>query len=95
MNGSRTSRPQHPDPRPPAGRAERAVELALRAPSLHNTQPWRWRIADDAVELHADLPLRAASRRGCATPADGPMGPGSEGADPGTGTCDSPRRGPP
>src|SRR5689334_15718765 len=31
-----------------------AVERALRAPSVHNTQPWRWRITDDAVELHAD-----------------------------------------
>jgi hypothetical protein len=31
-----------------------AVERALRAPSVHNTQPWRWRIADDAVQLHAD-----------------------------------------
>jgi nitroreductase len=32
----------------------RAVEHALRAPSVHNTQPWRWRIGDDVVELHAD-----------------------------------------
>ena len=32
----------------------RAVERALRAPSVHNTQPWRWRITTDAVELHAD-----------------------------------------
>ena len=31
-----------------------AVEVALRAPSVHNTQPWRWRIGDDHVELHAD-----------------------------------------
>jgi nitroreductase len=31
-----------------------AVEYALRAPSVHNTQPWRWRIRPDAVELHAD-----------------------------------------
>ena len=31
-----------------------AVENALRAPSVHNTQPWRWRIASDHVELHAD-----------------------------------------
>jgi nitroreductase len=31
-----------------------AVEHALRAPSVHNTQPWRWRITDDAVQLHAD-----------------------------------------
>jgi hypothetical protein len=33
-----------------------AVEHALRAPSVHNTQPWRWRIdnADGVVELFAD-----------------------------------------
>ena len=31
-----------------------AVEHALRAPSVHNTQPWHWRIRPDAVELHAD-----------------------------------------
>jgi nitroreductase len=31
-----------------------AVEHALRAPSVHNTQPWRWRITRNAVELHAD-----------------------------------------
>jgi hypothetical protein len=35
--------------------ALRVVELACRAPSVHNTQPWRWRLVDDAtVELHAD-----------------------------------------
>lgn len=32
----------------------RAVERALRAPSVHNTQPWRWRITADGVQLHAD-----------------------------------------
>ena len=31
-----------------------AIEQALRAPSVHNTQPWRWRIRSDGVELHAD-----------------------------------------
>jgi nitroreductase len=31
-----------------------AIEHALRAPSVHNTQPWRWRIRPNAVELHAD-----------------------------------------
>ncbi|WP_214404356.1 Acg family FMN-binding oxidoreductase [Pseudonocardia lacus] len=31
-----------------------ALELAVRAPSVHNTQPWRWRIRPGAVELHAD-----------------------------------------
>jgi hypothetical protein len=32
----------------------RAVERALRAPSLANTQPWRWRIGENSIELHAD-----------------------------------------
>lgn len=44
-----------------------AVEHALRAPSVHNTQPWRWRIHPDAVELHADwnrhLPWTDPDRR--------------------------------
>ena len=30
------------------------VELACRAPSVHNTQPWRWRIVGPTVELYAD-----------------------------------------
>ena len=32
----------------------RVVELACRAPSVHNTQPWRWRIDGTRVELRAD-----------------------------------------
>ncbi|MEV0842342.1 nitroreductase [Actinocatenispora sera] len=32
----------------------RAVMAALRAPSILNTQPWRWRIHDGAAELWAD-----------------------------------------
>jgi nitroreductase len=31
-----------------------AVEDALRAPSVHNTQPWRWRVDHDVVQLFAD-----------------------------------------
>ncbi|MFB8277556.1 Acg family FMN-binding oxidoreductase [Nocardia colli] len=31
-----------------------ALEMAVRAPSIHNTQPWRWRIRDHAIELWAD-----------------------------------------
>ena len=33
-----------------------AVKLACRAPSLHNSQPWRW--VADGVDTHlfADLP---------------------------------------
>ncbi len=34
--------------------AATVVEIAARAPSVHNTQPWRFRIADDVIELHAD-----------------------------------------
>lgn len=44
-----------------------AVEHALRAPSVHNTQPWRWRIGEDRVELHSDpdrhLPVTDPDRR--------------------------------
>ena len=29
-----------------------AVEQALRAPSVHNTQPRQWRITANIVELH-------------------------------------------
>jgi nitroreductase len=42
------------------------VATAARAPSLHNTQPWRFRIAPGAVEVHADR------RRGL--PAEDPAG---------------------
>jgi nitroreductase len=38
----------------PVGVLAAAVQRALRAPSVHNTQPWRWRLTDGAVELHAD-----------------------------------------
>ncbi len=31
-----------------------AIELAVRAPSIHNTQPWRWLIGDQSVHLFAD-----------------------------------------
>jgi hypothetical protein len=32
----------------------RIVELATRAPSVHNTQPWRWVWTDNTLELYAD-----------------------------------------
>jgi nitroreductase len=31
-----------------------ALEVAIRAPSIHNTQPWRWRLDDDGLVLLAD-----------------------------------------
>jgi nitroreductase len=33
---------------------ERAVGFAVRAPSIHNTQPWWWRHRDGVLELYAD-----------------------------------------
>ena len=48
-------------------RVTEAVEQALRAPSVHNTQPWQWRIRPDAVDLFADtgrhLPATDPDRR--------------------------------
>jgi len=32
----------------------KAVELACRAPSLHNSQPWRWLASSTVVDLVAD-----------------------------------------
>lgn len=42
--------------RPTADVLRRIVELATRAPSVHNTQPWHWRGTPRAatLELHAD-----------------------------------------
>lgn len=31
-----------------------ALAMAIRAPSIHNTQPWRWRIDESSVHLFAD-----------------------------------------
>jgi hypothetical protein len=31
-----------------------ALEVAVRAPSIHNTQPWRWRLDPDGLVLLAD-----------------------------------------
>jgi nitroreductase len=33
---------------------ERAVQFAVRAPSIHNTQPWRWVFRRGVLELYAD-----------------------------------------
>jgi hypothetical protein len=39
---------------PPPALGHRIVELACLAPSVHNTQPWMWRVTGSTVELHAD-----------------------------------------
>lgn len=35
-----------------------AVETARLAPSIHNTQPWRWRVGADRLELRSDQSRR-------------------------------------
>jgi len=39
----------------PAGQADYLIATAARAPSVHNTQPWRFRVGEYAIELYADL----------------------------------------
>ncbi|MGW5454010.1 Acg family FMN-binding oxidoreductase [Nocardia sp. NPDC003979] len=41
--------------RPSTQTCRDAVELAVRAPSVHNTQPWRWHIGHGRVDLFADF----------------------------------------
>jgi nitroreductase len=39
---------------PDDAQVRQVVEAATRAPSVHNTQPWRFSLLDDGFELHAD-----------------------------------------
>jgi nitroreductase len=39
----------------PAGWAGFLIATAARAPSVHNTQPWRFQVGEYAIELYADL----------------------------------------
>ncbi|WP_340538851.1 Acg family FMN-binding oxidoreductase [Nocardioides sp. GXZ039] len=58
-----TATPVSTDPigRPGPSLLLRLVELACTAPSTHNSQPWRWRLLDDGVELHTDPERRLRS----------------------------------
>jgi len=43
------------NPRPDlAERAGYLIEVAARAPSVHNTQPWRFTVTGETIELYAD-----------------------------------------
>jgi hypothetical protein len=37
-----------------AGLGEYLIRMAARAPSVHNTQPWRFRVSGPAIEMYAD-----------------------------------------
>jgi nitroreductase len=39
---------------PDAGTVRTVLTLARRAPSVHNTQPWRWRVDAESLHLYAD-----------------------------------------
>lgn len=41
-------------PRPATETIETALLLAARAPSVHNTQPWRWRVSESKLELFVE-----------------------------------------
>ncbi len=40
---------------PDAETIRSALLLAVRAPSVHNSQPWRWAIGEHSLHLYADL----------------------------------------
>ena len=44
--------------RPDEATLRSALRLSLRAPSLHNSQPWRWRLDGPTVQLHLDAERR-------------------------------------
>ena len=39
----------------PADRADYLIATAARAPSVHNTQPWRFRVGKHTIKLYADM----------------------------------------
>jgi nitroreductase len=42
---------------PEAETLHAALSLAIRAPSVHNSQPWRWRVGSHSLHLYADRSL--------------------------------------
>lgn len=50
----------------PSRLLRRAAERAMRAPSIHNSQPWRFALTGDRLEIHADKSrqLRVLDPRG-------------------------------
>jgi nitroreductase len=51
---------------PDAGTLRTVLTLANRAPSIHNTQPWRWRVSTASLDLYSepDMQLRSTDPDG-------------------------------
>lgn len=43
---------------PDEGTIRTVLALASRAPSVHNTQPWRWLVGQESLHLYADVDLQ-------------------------------------
>ncbi|MCV7074493.1 Acg family FMN-binding oxidoreductase [Mycobacterium szulgai] len=43
---------------PDAGTIHTVLTLASRAPSVHNTQPWHWRVGQSSLHLYSDTSLQ-------------------------------------
>ncbi|MFY1683132.1 Acg family FMN-binding oxidoreductase [Micromonospora sp.] len=56
-----TSPSTRPGPVPTVRELTAAAELSRYAPSVFNTQPWRWRVARGRLALHADPTRQLAS----------------------------------
>lgn len=46
---------------PDAETIRSALALAIRAPSIHNSQPWQWRVGENSVHLYSDPDLHLRS----------------------------------
>jgi nitroreductase len=46
---------------PDGGTLRTALELAIRAPSIHNTQPWRWRVGVNSLDLFSEPDMQLHS----------------------------------
>ncbi|MCV7268290.1 Acg family FMN-binding oxidoreductase [Mycolicibacterium doricum] len=46
-----------PTPGPDRETVRAALSLAVRAPSIHNSQPWHWRVGHNTLQLYADHTL--------------------------------------
>jgi nitroreductase len=61
-SSARHASDRQPGPAPiPGDQVGPLVEMAARAPSVHNTQPWRFRVGASAVEVHADRRRRLSA----------------------------------